>query len=155
MSFSKCLMTAALVGVVSAAPACTHKPVADTKKEVGAALDATRAGADQAIAATKKAGDKTAEVAQRTAGEVADKSKEVASATGAALTDGWITTKVKAKFADETVLEGSHINVDTTDHVVTLRGTVLSRAAKGRAAAIAGGTEGVTRVVNQLVVKQT
>ncbi len=41
------------------------------------------------------------------------------------------------------------------DHAVTLKGTVASSAAKARAAAIAGGTEGVTRVVNQLVVKGT
>ncbi|HSL20631.1 MAG TPA: BON domain-containing protein [Vicinamibacterales bacterium] len=164
MSFSKYLTTAVLVGVVFAGPACTKKAVDETKKDAGAALDATKAGADKAIDATRQAGERTADVtkdiAQRTAdktkdmaGQVADKSKEVAATTGAAVTDGWITTKVKAKFADETVLEGSDINVDTSDHVVTLRGTVPSDAARARAAAIAGGTEHVTRVVNQLVVK--
>jgi len=66
---------------------------------------------------------------------------------------GWITTKVKTKFVDETVLKGSDIDVDTDNHVVTLKGTVASTAARARAAAIASGTEGVTRVVNQLVVK--
>jgi hyperosmotically inducible protein len=164
MSFSKCLITAALVGVVSAGPACTAKAVDETKKDAGDALDATKAGADTAIAATKKAGEEAADaakdVAQKTADKtaeiasnVAQKTQDVASAAGAAVTDGWITTKVKAKFADETVLKGSDINVDTNDHVVTLRGTVLSGAAKARAEVIAGGTEGVTRVVNQLVVK--
>lgn len=153
MSISKCLMTAVVVGVVFGGPACTDKAVDETKRDVGAALDATKAGGDKAIDATKKAGVEAADVAQRTADKVAGKSKEVASATGAAVTDGWITAKVKAKFADETVLEGSDINVDTNDHVVTLRGTVLSGAAKARAEAIARGTERVTRVVNQLVVK--
>lgn len=165
MNVSKCLMMAALVGVVSAGPACTKAAVDDTKKDAGAAVDATRAGADRALDATKKAGDEAADVtrdvAQKTAdktkevaGAVADKSREIASTTGDAVTDGWITTKVKAKFADETVLEGSDINVDTTDHVVTLRGTVTSSTARGRAAAIASGTEHVTRVINQLVVKR-
>ena len=52
------------------------------------------------------------------------------------------------------MLNGRDINVDTADHVVTLRGTVLSDAAKARAEVIASGTEGMTRVVNQLVVKE-
>jgi osmotically-inducible protein OsmY len=43
--------------------------------------------------------------------------------------------------------------VDTTNHVVTLKGSVRSSAARSRAVAIAAGTEGVTRVVDQLVVK--
>ena len=38
------------------------------------------------------------------------------------------------------------------NHVVTLKGTVASEKAKSRAVAIASGTEGVTRVVDQLVV---
>jgi osmotically-inducible protein OsmY len=153
-------MTAALAGVVFTGSACTDKAADATKKDVGAALDATKTGAGKAIDATKNAGDKTADVAQKTAdktaeiaGKVADKTKEVASVTAIAVTDGWITTKLKAKFADETVLKGSDINVDTTNHVVTLKGTVLSSAAKARAAEIALGTQGVTRVVNQLVVK--
>lgn len=164
MSFSKCMMTAALAGVVSAALACTDKAVGDVKRNTNAALDATKTGADKAIDATKKVGDATAVVAKdvaRTtadktteiAGDVAQKSQEVASATGAAVTDGWITTKVKAKFSDETSLKGSHITVDTDDRVVTLRGTVLSAAAKKQAAAIARGTERVRRVVNFLVVE--
>ena len=85
MTFSKCLTAAAFVAVVSASPACTDKAVDDTKRGAGDALDATRAGADK----------------------VAEKSKEVASAAGAVMTDGWITTKLKAKFADETVLDNS------------------------------------------------
>jgi osmotically-inducible protein OsmY len=36
-----------------------------------------------------------------------------------------------------------------------LKGTVPSRAAKARAAAIARGTEGVTRVIDELVIKAT
>jgi osmotically-inducible protein OsmY len=37
--------------------------------------------------------------------------------------------------------------------VVTLKGTVVSDAARVRAVAVARSTEGVTRVVDQLVVK--
>jgi osmotically-inducible protein OsmY len=125
---------------------------------------APKSGADKAIDATKRAGEKTAEVTKDVAvatGEktkdiavaTAKKTKQVVSATGEAITDGWITTKLKAKFVDETLLKDSDINVDTNDHVVTLKGTVMSSAGKARAAAIATGTEGVQRVINQLAVK--
>ena len=60
---------------------------------------------------------------------------------------------MSAKFVDETVLKSSDINVDANDGVVTLKGPAASDAAKARAATIARGTEGVTRVVNQLVVR--
>lgn len=149
MRFSTVLMTAALAGVVFAGPACTGKAMDDTKKDAGAALDATQSGADKAIAATKQAGEQAADVAK----DVAQTTADVASAAGAAVNDGWITAKLKTKFADETLLNGRDINVDTFDHVVTLKGTVLSEAAKARAEVIASGTEGVTRVINELVVK--
>jgi osmotically-inducible protein OsmY len=146
-----------------------------TKDGVDKALDATKEGTATVIDETKQASEKTADatrnIAQQTsdktkeiAGQTADKTKEIAvavgsktkevvSTTGEVITDGWITTKVSAKFVDETLLKGSNINVDTNNHVVTLKGTVGSDAAKARANAIASGTEGVTRVVNQLVVK--
>ena len=150
MRFSKSLMTAALVAVALAGSACTKRAMDDTKKDAGAAVDATKSGADKALEATKQAGQETADAAK----DVAQKTADAASAAGAAVTDGWITAKIKTKFADETVLNGRDINVDTADHVVTLRGTVLSDAAKARAEVIASGTEGVARVVNELVVKQ-
>jgi hyperosmotically inducible protein len=153
----------------------TDKALDAAKEGADKALDATRRGAGAVIDETKAAGEKTADgtknIAQKTgdktkeiAGKTADKTKEIAvavgsktkevvSTTGEAITDGWITTKVKAKFVDETLLKGSDINVDTNDHVVTLKGRVTSAAGKTRAAAIARGTEGVTRVVNQLVVR--
>ena len=53
----------------------------------------------------------------------------------------------------ETLLKGSDIDVDTQNHVVTLKGTVTSDAAKGRAVAVARNTEGVDQVVNQFVVR--
>ena len=131
MNISKRFIAAILVWSIGAGAGCT--PEADDKaKEV-----------------VQEVEDKTKEIA----GEIADKGKEIVSATGEAITDGWITTKVTAKFADEKLLEDSKINVETNDHVVTLKGTVGTDAAKKRAATIAGGTEGVVRVVDQIVVK--
>ena len=59
---------------------------------------------------------------------------------------------MSAKFGDETLLKDSKIDVDSKDHVVTLKGTVGSNKAKARAVEIARGTEGVARVIDQLVV---
>lgn len=167
MSISKWLISAALVCALGAGSACTpggEDQTTKTADTVDKAVDETREAGEKAAEDTRnvaeKIEDKTKEVAGKTAdktkeiaGGIADKSKDVVSATGEAITDGWITTKVSAKFVDETLLKDSKINVDTKDHVVTLKGTVGSDAAKARAVAIAGGTEGVVRVVDQLVVK--
>jgi len=160
MRLSTYLMTAALVGVVGVGQACTTKAADDTKQETGAALDATKSGADKTIDAAKAASDATKDAAAQMADrakavvdQVADKPADAASATGAAVTDGWITRTVQAHVADEPLLKGSTITVDTRNHEVTLKGTVSSNAAKARAAVIARGIDGVTRVDNQLVVK--
>jgi len=101
---------------------------------------------------TKDAAEDAAEKTKEVAADVANKGKEVVSATGEAITDGWITTKLKAKFADDKELK-DRITVETSDRVVTLKGTVGADAAKKRAVMIASGTEGVLRVVDEVVVK--
>ena len=77
-------------------------------------------------------------------------SAAVAAGIGETIADSWITTKLKAKFFDETLLKHSDIHVETNDHVVTLTGTVASSTAKTRAEAITSGPVGMTRGVNQL-----
>lgn len=81
-----------------------------------------------------------------------EKTKGAVSATGEAIDDAWITTKIKADFVNEDALKGSEIDVDTDNHVVTLKGTVASLAGKTRAQEIARTTKGVNRVVNELTV---
>jgi hyperosmotically inducible protein len=116
---------------------------------------------DRARQTVQDIGDKTKEVAQDAAEktkeavtEAADKGKEIVSATGEKITDGWITTKVKAKFADDKLLKDSKVEVETKERVVTLKGNVASTDAKKRAAMIAEGTEGVLRVVDEVVVRK-
>ncbi len=125
--------TLLLVCLLSGGIACTERAAESTKAHVGAALDATKSGVNKAIDATQAASDKAAGAAvdgavktSEAAGAVVDKAKDAATATGNALTDPFITGKVKAKFADEIILKGSHIDVDTRAHVVTLSGTVGS-----------------------------
>jgi osmotically-inducible protein OsmY len=149
-----------------AARLATIKGVTEVRNDLVVDANFAKSGTDKAIDATKRAGEKTGEVVKDAAVATAEKTKEVAvatakgtkevvSTTGEVITDAWITTRLKAKFVDEPLLKDSDINVDSKDHVVTLKGTVMSGAGKARAAEIASGNEGVKRVVNQLVVKGT
>jgi len=83
---------------------------------------------------------------------VGGKTKDGLSKTGEVMTDGWITTRVNSRFVNEELLKGSDINVDTDNHVVTLKGTVMTMAGRTKAGAVARGTEGVRRVVNRLII---
>jgi hyperosmotically inducible protein len=53
---------------------------------------------------------------------------------------------------DEDVLNGSNIDVDVKNGVVTLQGTVPSEAARSRALAVAKANDGVKNVVDQLKI---
>jgi hyperosmotically inducible periplasmic protein len=81
-----------------------------------------------------------------------ERTKSGLAKTGEAITDVWITTKVKWFFVGEDLLKGSHIDVDTSNKVVTLKGTVKSAAGRARAVQLAKDTDGVTRVVDQLTI---
>jgi osmotically-inducible protein OsmY len=68
--------------------------------------------------------------------------------------DPWITTKVQAKYFLDPAIKGLSINVNTDKGVVTLKGTVPDEQAKQEAERIARETDGVSKVVNELVVGQ-
>jgi len=74
------------------------------------------------------------------------------AALGCGKTDAGITTEVKAKLVADDTVKAYQINVDTKDHVVTLTGNVDSAAAKEKAVAIARASDGVTSVVDNIVV---
>jgi osmotically-inducible protein OsmY len=124
---SKAVVVSLALTTMLGGMACSERSADQAKRDAGAAVDAGKVAADKVA--------------------------EVATATGAAVNDGWITAKLKAKFADEVALNGSEITVDTKEHAVTLSGLVPSQQAKARAFEIANGTEGVRQVVNHLVVK--
>jgi osmotically-inducible protein OsmY len=120
------LFSFAMSAPASSAPQSTDKP-------------------DNHVVQTKDAVVKGAKV-------VGTKTKDGVSKTGEVMTDGWITTRVNSRFVNEELLKGSDINVDTDNHVVTLKGTVLTTAGRTKAGAVARGTEGVRRVVNRLTI---
>jgi hyperosmotically inducible protein len=69
--------------------------------------------------------------------------------------DSIITTKVKAKLADEHMASLAHIGVDTdAKGAVVLSGTARSENDADKAVSIARGTEGVTSVTSTIKVKK-
>lgn len=60
--------------------------------------------------------------------------------------DGWITTKVKSKFATAKGVRAKDISVSTTDGKVTLTGTATTKTEKTRAIHIAKEVKGVKSV---------
>jgi hyperosmotically inducible protein len=73
-----------------------------------------------------------------------------ATAQTSTIKDGWLVMKVHSEMLDENVLDGSNIDVDVKNGVVTLQGTVTSEAARARAVEVARKNDGVKNVVDQL-----
>lgn len=66
------------------------------------------------------------------------------------VSDGWITAKVKSALLYNRTVDGTDIDVDTENGVVTLRGKVDSDFEKRQAVSISSGIKGVVRVNDQL-----
>jgi osmotically-inducible protein OsmY len=119
------------------------------RSKADAAADKTKAGLNKAVDATATAGKKTADATKK---GVAETEKGLGKA-GEKMTDASITSRVKTDLSKEPLLDNTAVDVDTKDHVVTLKGTVGSDAAKTRAGEIAAATSGVSKVVNELVIR--
>lgn len=74
---------------------------------------------------------------------------------GCAQTDAGITTAVKTRLAADDEVKAYQIDVDTSNKVVTLAGSVDTATAKTRAVQIARGTDGVANVVDNIRVTAT
>ena len=96
----------------------------------------------------------TAAARQRGA-EIGEKAAMAAAKAGEALEEGSLTAKIKAKMVLDDLVKARTINVTTTGTTVTLSGTVHSERERQRAVLLASETEGVAKVVDQLVVGQT
>jgi hyperosmotically inducible periplasmic protein len=76
-----------------------------------------------------------------------------AESPGKAVSDSWITTKVKGELAKDKQVSGIHIHVKTVEGVVTLTGKAKSQAEVDRATADTSKIDGVKSVVNNIEVK--
>lgn len=68
--------------------------------------------------------------------------------------DSMVTAKVKKAFFDDRALKVTDISVSTERNVVSLTGTVKTRAERTRAGEVARNVEGVRQVRNGLKVLQ-
>lgn len=144
-----------------------------TNEAMHKTADKTDQAADKSASTAQKAGHETEKALEKAGIKVEDDGKSTTAKTGttgttakttttkgkddvidvdANINDAWITTKVKTNFVNEDLLKGSDINVDSNNHVVTLKGTVTSAAGRARAVALAKSTKGVTRVVDALTI---
>ncbi len=115
----------------------------------GADIDAPR----DVVGTTGERPKVDTERAREVGAEVGERAATAADQAQRALSDGSLTTKIKAKMALDDTIKAFDIDVDTRDKVVTLRGVVKSEEQRQRALALARETAGVTRVVDQLQVK--
>jgi len=123
-----------------------------TKEGSEKVYDKTKEGTKAGYGKAKSGGGKVVEKTKEGGEKAIDATKKGASKTGEAITDGWITTRIKADMVNEDVLKDSDIHVDTDNHVVTLSGTVMTDAGRARAVEIAKGTKGVDRVIDRITI---
>lgn len=76
-----------------------------------------------------------------------------ANRAGEMAADAAMTAKIKSKMALDDNIDAVDINIDTVGSVVTLRGNVDSADERERALQLSRETEGVTSVVDQLVIR--
>ena len=86
--------------------------------------------------------------------ELGEKVAVAAARVGETLEEGSLTAKIKAKMVLDDLVKARDINVTTSGTTVTLTGTVHSETERARATALARETEGVTKVVDHLTVRQ-
>lgn len=118
----------------------------------GALLDREIDFGQKAADKAEEYGKKTVDKAEEIGHDTVDKTKEIAKKTGEVVTDAALTSAVKAKFIADPAVKALKIDVDTSNGVVTLNGTVSSQAEASRAMMLARNTDGVKRVVNHLKV---
>lgn len=99
----------------------------------------------------------TADVKQKAAAlatRASVKASAAATRVGVTMSESALTAKITSKMALDDHVNARAVDVDTSGSVVTLSGVVASAAARERAVSLARDTEGVTRVVDRLQVKQ-
>jgi len=115
----------------------------------GAAHDAKESMKENARDAKAETKEKTAEIKAETREKTANATaatKEAAHDTKVAVSDAWITGKVKSTLLLTRNVDGMEINVDTKDGIVSLKGEVESAAERDRAVELASNIRGVKKV---------
>jgi hyperosmotically inducible protein len=139
-----------VTGVTSVKSEITINP--DTRSVAEKATSAAKSGTEKAANKTAEGVGVAAEKTKEGADVAADKTKEAAKESSAAVSDTWITTKVKSKMIGDKALKGSDIAVTTDAGIVTLTGKVATEAQRKHAITVAKGTKGTKDVVDKLTI---
>jgi type IV secretory pathway TrbL component len=107
---------------------------------------------ETAVGTTGRAAVDTAR-ARETGAAIGEKVASGANQAERAIEGSALTAKIKSKMALDDTVKALDINVDTTDAVVTLTGTVHSEAERTRAVQLARETAGVKSVTDHLTVR--
>ena len=118
-----------------------------------AARTSSRPIATSGTVDTEKARERGAAIGEKAA-EVSAKAEVAAAKVKETVEETTIASKIKAKMALDDSVKALEIEVSTTGSTVTLSGRVRSAAEHNRALALARETNGVTNVVDHLIVQQ-
>ena len=91
--------------------------------------------------------------ARQTGAEITERVSEGAVKAGKVLSEATLTSKIKSKMLLDDTLKGSNISVETAGTVVTVTGSVATKAQKQRVLQLAKETAGVTSVVDHVEIK--
>ena len=161
---SRCIPLLAAIAAALALAACDKADERSAGQKLDGAVRQVELKADE-LKARAEVGARKAEVDAREAArnvkeagaDVAHDVKEAgasaAQRAGGAVADAVIVTSVKAGLAGDPKLSALAVDVDATAGRVLLRGTAPDADSRLRATALAAGTQGVSRVNNQLVVQ--
>src|SRR5690349_16304929 len=78
--------------------------------------------------------------------------REAAAVAGDRIADSWLATKIQAQYFADDDIRARDISVTANDGVVTLKGRVPDENAHTQALQTARNTDGVSQVVDELVV---
>jgi hyperosmotically inducible protein len=86
--------------------------------------------------------------------ELGERAAKAVATAGAAIDEGALTAKIKAKMVLDDLVKARAIDVTTNGSTVTLSGNVHSTKEQERAVQLAKETDGVTQVIDRLTIRQ-
>jgi hyperosmotically inducible periplasmic protein len=144
-----------ILGLAIGAAAHWYLTQPDRKTTVNGAGTEPRATATEVKDTLKDKVDteKIKDELNKTGKVIREKTRQAGQAIVDATANASTTAAIKAKLVQDSGLAALKIDVDTTDGVVTLSGSVHSYEQIDRAMDLALNTDGVTKVISTLLVK--
>jgi hyperosmotically inducible protein len=127
--------------------------VAQGARSVGKQVaPAARQAGQELQQGARELGQKLGPAAQQAGQQLKQAGREVGQQVGPALSDAAITASIKAKLLAGSEFNGSHIDVTTSGGEVTLSGSAATPEQRAAAKQVALKTDGVRRIVDNIVV---